>query len=194
MKTKVLFLSATLSVISMISFAQNAKRFAFELSAGPSFATQKLADADLKTGMGFEANFQYRFVEKVSLYAGWGWNRFSAEESFAGHDMDFEETGYILGLEFKQLIGNSGISVFGRGAALYSHIEIENKEGDIKYDTKHGWGWQVAAGVDIPLGKNWSLTPGVEFNYLNRDVRISDIEWDLKQNYISARIGFAKKF
>ncbi|HLN53561.1 MAG TPA: outer membrane beta-barrel protein [Lentimicrobium sp.] len=194
MKTKVFFLSTIFTVISLITVAQNEKRFAFEISIGPSFATQKLAGADLNTGLGFEGDFQYRFMEHVSVYAGWGGNKFSAKESFAGNDMDFEETGYIIGLEFKHPVGNSGISLFGRGGALYNHIEIENEEGDILHDTGHGWGWQAAAGADIPLGKNWSLTPGVKFNSLNRDLEISDINYDLQQNYISARIGFIKRF
>lgn len=194
MKIKVFFLSTVLTVMSLITFAQNEKRFGFELSTGPSFATQKIVDADVKTGLGFEGNFQYRFMDHVSVYAGWGWNHFYAEQSFAGEKRDFEETGYVMGLEFKHLIGQSAISFYGRGAALYNHIEIENEEGDVLHDTGHGWGWQAAAGVDIPLGKNWSLTPGVKFNSLNRDLKISDLNYELKQNYLSARIGFIKRF
>lgn len=194
MKTKVIFLSTILTLMSIISLAQNAKRFAVEFSAGPSFATQKLAEADLNTGYGFEGIFQYRFVQRASLFGGWGWNRFSADRSFAGIKRDFEETGYLLGLEYKHPVSSLGISVFARGAALYNHIEIENNQGDILHNTGHGWGWQAAAGVDIPLGKNWSLTPGVKFNALNRDLKISDVNYDLQQNYISARIGFIKRF
>lgn len=194
MKTKVFFLSVIFTIISLISYAQCENRLAFEFTAGPSFATQKLGDVNLKTGMGFEGNLQYLFMQHVSIYAGWGWNRFAAHESFAGNDMDFEETGYLMGLEFKHPLKNSGISIFGRGAALYNHIEIENEGGDVIHNTGHGWGWQAAAGVDIPLGKNWSLTPGVKFNALNRDLKISDVNYDLQQNYISARIGFIKRF
>lgn len=194
MKKKVFLLSTILTVMSLITLAQNEKRFAFEISTGPSFATQKIVDADVRTGLGFEGNFQYRFMPHVSLIAGWGWNHFYAEKSFAGDNKDFEETGYVMGLEFKHPIGQSKISVFGRGAALYNHIEIENEEGDVIHDTGHGWGWQAAAGVDIPLGKNWSLTPGVKFHSLNRDLKISDVNYELTQNYLSARVGFIKRF
>jgi hypothetical protein len=188
-------LIAILVLISVISFAQQKeKRFGFELSGGVSFATKDLYGADLKTGLGFEGILHYSFLRHTGVYAGWGWNRFSADESFAGNNMDFEETGYVLGLQFKHPFGVSPVSYYLRAGGLYNHIEIENEEGDITYDTGHGFGWQVAGGVDLPLGRNWSLTPGVKFNSLSRDLDIGETTTQLELNYIFVCIGILKRF
>jgi len=195
MKTKV-FLSMALMALSIITVIsqETGKRFGFELSGGASFATRDPDDANLKTGMGFEGILHYRFMPYTGIYAGWGWNHFGSGNSFAGEDMDFEETGYVFGLQFKHPVGNSRISYYVRGAGLYNHIEIENSDGDIVEDSGHGFGWQTAAGIDIPLGSNWSLTPGLKFNSLNRKVDMEDMTHDLTLQYLAIRIGILKRF
>jgi hypothetical protein len=195
MKTKVLVAFAIFATLTMGSIAQNSdKKFGFELSSGASFATTRLGGTDLRTGFGAEGIFHYNFMPQMGIYAGWGWNRNSAEESFAGKDTDFEETGYVFGLQYKHPIGNSPVSWYARAAGLYNHIEVENKEGEIIYNTGHGMGWQLAGGVDVKLGRNWSLTPGVKFNKLNREIDLEGVDKEMNLNYLSIRIGFLKKF
>lgn len=194
MKTKVLALTL-LVVLSVSSFAQvSDKRFGFELNSGLSIATKEIDGASLNPGFGFEGSLHYRFMPHLGAYAGWGWNRFAAENSFAGNDVCFEETGYILGLNFKHPINNSKWSYYARAGALYNHIETENAEGDVINDSKHGFGYQLAAGIDINLGRNWSLTPGLKFNSLSRDTEYEGVSKQLDYQYISARIGIARKF
>jgi hypothetical protein len=177
------------------SFGQsNEKHFGFEFSAGPSWATTELGGADLSPGLGFEGTLHYRFLPHLGLYAGWGWNRFVAKESFAGDNARFEETGYVLGLQFKHPIGNTPISYYLRGAGLYNHIETEDAGGEIVDDTGHGYGWQAAAGIELRLGSGWSLTPGVKFHSLSRDTDFDGVSRELKLNYVSARLGILKKF
>lgn len=195
MKTKLLVAAAVLVAFALKSHAQeNEKRFGFEFSSGASFAVQKLHDADLKTGFGFEGIFHYRFLPHTGVYAGWGWNRFGSDDSFAGNDVCFEETGYVFGLQFKHPIGGSPVSYYLRAGGLYNHIEIENAAGDIIMDSGHGFGWQAAGGIDIPLGSSWSLTPGLKFNSLNRDVDNEGITVPLEHTYLSLRVGILKKF
>lgn len=186
---------AILTFLSLSSFGQSTeKHFGFEFSTGASWATTELGGADLSTGLGFEGTLHYRFLPHLGLYAGWGWNRFVAKESFAGDDARFEETGYVFGLQFKHPIGNTPISYYLRGAGLYNHIETENVDGEIVDDTGHGFGWQAAAGIDLKLGSGWSLTPGVKFNSLSRDTDFDGVSRELKLNYVSARVGILKKF
>jgi opacity protein-like surface antigen len=194
MKLKVLALTM-LVLLSLSGFAQESeKRFGFEFSSGLSIATQKIDGVRLEPGFGFEGTFHYRFMPHLGVYAGWGWNRFGADESFAGTDVCFEETGYVLGLNFTHPIGHSKLAYYVRSGVLYNHIESENEDGDIINDTGHGFGFQVAGGVDINLGKNWSLTPGLKFNSLSRDTEYERISKQLDYQYISVRIGIAKKF
>jgi opacity protein-like surface antigen len=195
MKTKVFFALTFLAFITLSSVAQESgKRFGFELSSGVSVATSKPGDAEMKTGFGIEGIFHYQFMPFTGVYVGWGWNRFSSENSFAGMNADFEETGYVFGLQFKHPIGNLPISYYVRAAGLYNHIEIENEAGDIINDSGHGMGWQLAGGLDVNLGKNWSLAPGVKYNSLSRDIDFEGVNEQMDFNYLSFRVGILKKF
>lgn len=190
MKKQALAIIALATMVSISTIAQdNSGRFGIELTGGASFATQELAGNNLNTGFGFEGLLHYRVLPHAGLYAGWGWNRFAADSNF-----DYEETGYIMGLQFKHPIGSSPVAYYLRAGALYNHIEVENENGDIIGDTGHGWGWQAAAGVDIPLGSGWSLAPGVKFNSLSRDLEEDGVKTELNLNYFSARLGIVKMF
>lgn len=184
-----------LSVVILISAAfpqQSVNKFNFEFNTGTSFGVNKLDGAELNPGFGFEGSFSYRFMPHLSAYAGWGWNKLSADNSFAGPDVCFEETGYLFGLEFKHPLLNSDISYFVRAAGLFNHIEIENANGNIIEDSGHGLGWQIAAGVDIPLGAGLSLTPGLKFNSLSRNIGLGGVERTLNYNYVSVKVGINK--
>ncbi len=195
MKTKSIIAFAFVMLLAGATFAQeNNKRFGFELNAGAIVSTSKPGNSTLNPGYGFEGLLSFGIIPQLGLYGGWGYNRFGADESFTGADVSFKETGYVLGLQFKQALGNSPWSLYLRGAGLYNHIEIENEEGDLLGDTKHEYGFQAAAGVNYALGKNWSIAPGLKFNYLDRDVEIGDVTTNLKHNYLSLRVGIIKKF
>ncbi len=194
MKTKG-FALTMLVLVSLSSFAQESeKRFGFELNSGVSLATNKIGDASLNTGYGFEGIFHYRFMPHLGVYAGWGLNSFGSDNSFAGTDVCFEETGYVIGLNFMHPIGTSKLAYYLRAGALYNHIETENSDGDIINDSKHGFGYQLAGGIAVNLGKNWSFTPGIRFNSLSRDTKFEGTSKQLDYQYISARVGFAKRF
>jgi opacity protein-like surface antigen len=195
MKTKGLLSIALVVLLSLTTLAQeNEKRFGVEFNGNVSFVSSDLAGASLNTGLGFETILQYRFMPFTSVYGGWGYSHFNANESFAGNDIDFEQTGYILGLQFKHPIGNSPVSYFARAGALYCHIETENNDGDIISDTGHGMGWQAAAGIEVALGKNWSLAPGLKYNWLSRETDFENATYQLDHRTVSAQIGIIKRF
>jgi opacity protein-like surface antigen len=193
MKTHLLTISTILIVFNSLTIAQE-NRFSFELNTGASYATRSLGGTDLNIGGGFEGIFAFKLMPHVQLLGGWGWNKFTAEESFAGPEMDFEETGYIFGLQFKHPIPKSDLLYFVRFNGLYNHIEIENNDGDIIDDTGHGIGWQIASGIAIPVNSKWTLTPGIKFNSLNRSIESTSYSKSLQQNYISLRVGMEYKF
>jgi opacity protein-like surface antigen len=195
MKTKVILSIALVILVSATTLAQESeKRFGVEINGDVTFVSSDLAGASLNTGLGYEAILQYRFMPFTSVYGGWGYSHFNANESFAGSDVDFEQTGYILGLQFKHPIGNSPVSYFVRAGMLYSHIETEDNDGDIISDTGHGVGWQAAAGIEVSLGKNWSLAPGLKYNWLAGETEFEGANYQLDHRYVSARIGIIKRF
>jgi Outer membrane protein beta-barrel domain len=170
------------------------RNWSFEFRPGVNFATQKLGDADLKTGYGFEGTFAYKLMPHLGAYAGWSWNKFAADNSFMGSNVDFEETGYTVGLQFMHPIAKSKINYLLRGGAIYNHIETENSDGKVINDTGHGWGWQAGAGVAIPLGKRFMLTPEIRYRSLSRDMKFNEKTIPVDLNYISGGIGLSFSF
>lgn len=167
MKTRVLFVSTLMATISIAASSQeNGKRFGIEINAGPSLATRNFVNG-LKHGYGFDRAFHLRVLPRTGIYGGWGYNWFSISTGSSVTDRDYEETGYVLGLQYKRQIDGYASSWFLRGGAIYNHIEVENNNGDIIGDTDHGFGFQLAAGIDSGLGKSWSLTPVIKYNNLS---------------------------
>lgn len=184
----------TVILIFTVYLARAQGRFAIELRPALSFATQDLGDADLKTGFGFEGVLTYRFTNSAGAYAGWGWNRFAADQSFAGSEADFEETGYVFGVQFNPTVGAGAFGLYVRAGAIVNHIEVENKAGDIKADSGHGLGFQLGAGLDVGLGSNWQLRPGIKYQALSRDLEVENNTVPVDLTYFSFGVGIAKTF
>jgi Outer membrane protein beta-barrel domain len=170
------------------------KKWSFELRPGINFATKKLGDASLKTDFGFEGAFAYKFMPHLAAYAGWSWNKFAADKSFIGNNVDFEETGYCYGLQFIHPIKNTKISYMIKGGGTYNHIETENSAGQIINDTGHGSGWQLGAGIAVPIGKRWQLTPELRYRSLARNIKTDAANTPVELNYVSAGIGLSVSF
>jgi opacity protein-like surface antigen len=197
MKTRTALFTTLLTVILTVSAAQaqdTNNRFGFEFNIGTPHATTTIGDADLGTGVGFEGVFHYRILKHTGVYLGWGWKHFPSESSFAGQNIEFEETGYIYGIQFKHPVANTGISYILRAGGTWNHLELENSSGDITYDTGHGAGWQTSAGVEIPLWRNWSLTPTFKYSSLNREFETGTDTFSSNLNYLALQVGFFKNF
>jgi hypothetical protein len=172
--------------------AQN--RWGVEFRSGIDFATKDIADADLKTGFGFEGTVAYRFMPHLAAYAGWSWNHFEVDQSFAGSDASFEEAGYTFGFQFLHPFGESEVDYLVRLGGTYNHLEIENNSGDIIIDSGHGLGWQAEAGFVIHLSGKFSLLPSVRYRALSRDIKIDNTNTSIDLNYVSVGVGLSWSF
>ena len=184
MKTATMTGTAMAILLTVAPLQSQEGPWSLEFRGNAAVPTTELAGEDLGTGVGFEGNVGYRFYEHMSLYAGWDWTRFGAEHSFAGPDMDFEETGYVFGLRWEHpLQGEMGQGLAGwiRAGGTYKHIEMEDDEGEILSDSGHGLGWEVGTGLSIPLGASWRLTPGVRYKALSRELEVDSAvtDWDV---------------
>jgi hypothetical protein len=170
------------------------KRVSLEVRGGANYATQKLGDATLATGYGFEGVIGYKFLDYLGLYGGWSWNHFASNQSFEGSALDFEETGYTFGLQLLYPFPNSIIGYMLKGGAVYNHIETENAIGTMVNDTGHGWGWQVGTGITIALGNNFQLIPEVRYRSLARNITLGNTSTGVGLNYFSGSIGLMFSF
>ena len=189
--------AATLMLIFLMLAMQHAvaqDKWSVGLRGAYNIPTQDLADASLDNGFGFEGTIAYRFLPNLSINTGWGWNKFAADQSFAGADMEFEETGYMLGLQLIQPIAQSRISYLLGAGGIYNHIEVENNDGDIIADSSHGLGWQADAGFSFLLGERLSLQPTVRYRALSREIEIENTTTELDLNYVSVGLGINLAF
>lgn len=175
--------------------AQGQDRWGFDLRAGAALATADLGDADLDIGFGFEGTLMVRTMEHLFAYAGWDWHGFSADQSFAGTDIDFEETGYAFGLLFEHPL-TDGVypAIQLRAGGTASHIEVEDDAGAIIADSGHGVGWEAGAGLALSMGATWRITPGVRFRSLSRDLEIGTVTTPVDLRYVALEIGFSRLF
>lgn len=195
MKTLVLTFALLFVVVTFPQIeAQTNDRWSLEFRPGANYSTKNIADADIELGFGFEGTIAYRFMPHLAAYAGWSWNHFSADNSFAGSDMDFEETGYTFGLQFIHPIGESKINYLIRLGGTYNHIEIENTEGEIIIDSGHGLGWQAETGFVVPLSDKFSLLPSVRYRSLSRNIKIENVNTPVELNYLSVGVGLSWSF
>ncbi len=195
MKTSKVLIAAFLFVIA-IQTGNAQDHWFVELRPGINLPTKDLADAEIKTGFGAELIVGYNFMEHLGAYAGWGWNKFSSDNSsFAGMgDTDFEETGYTFGFLFVHPIGNSSVSYLLKAGGIYNHIEVENSAGDITADSGHGLGWEIGTGIQLDLGNNWNLRPQLGYRALSRELEIGSETTDVDLNYFSVGVGIVKLF
>lgn len=164
-------------------------RWSLELRPGINYAVKDISDADLKLGFGGELTAAYRFLPHLSGYVGWSYNNFAVEQSFAGPDASFEETGYTFGLQFIHPLGELNIDFLIRLGGTYNHIEIENNDGEIIIDSGNGLGWQAEAGIVIPISNKFELLPSVRYRSLSRDITIENMSTPVQLDYISIGLG-----
>lgn len=194
MKTHTL-LATTLAMLFPASSADAQERWAFELRAGAALPTQDVGSDELGTGMSLEGTLRYRFLPHLGAYAGWDWVRFAPETSFAGDNVDFEETGYAFGLRFEQPFSDTTpISGWVRAGGIYDHLELEDDAGSIIADSGHGFGFEAAAGVALRAGERWSVTPGLRYRSLSPDVEVGDVTTEVDLRYIALELGVALLF
>mgnify|MGYP000930774987 FL=1 len=198
MKFKSLIVIAALALLVNSANAQERRRkVGFELTAGPSVALNNLGDFKMKVGKGVEGVFTYMPMTHLGLFAGWGWN------NFRGNYYDFEDTGYMFGVQFKDDINKSAFSYYLRAGGLYNHIEIEDATPSIVdgfySDSGHGLGIHLSGGVEYRLGKGWCINSNLKFQHLKRDVVLPSMLRDnaataVNLNYLALRLGVVKYF
>lgn len=152
---------------------------------------KEIQGTELATGYGIDGSLSYGITDFLALNAGWGWNKFSADNSFAGNDMDFEATGYTLGIQFNYPTTPSKITYSVGVGGIYNHIEIENSNGDIVADSGHDLGAQVEAGISIKAGNHFALVPFARYRALSNEFNMDQTTQAFKLQYFSAGLGLS---
>lgn len=186
---KIIAIVLTLICLSALSYSQN--KWSAEFRPDINFPTEDFGDSKIGTGYGFELMGAYKFMEHLSVYAGWSYNTFEIEKS----DFDLDETGYTFGLQFIHPLGASeSLSYLLRAGVTYNHLELENAEGDTIDDSGHGLGYQSEVGLNYDLGTHWDLRPTLRYRVLSRDIHFEGTTTKVDLNYLSFGLGISKTF
>lgn len=188
---------ALLIALAASAFATDlaAQRATVDLRGAVAAPTGELANADLGVGVGFGATVAWRLQPHLHLYGGWDWMQFSSDDAFAGAKPDFEETGYTLGLRFEHPLRASARTMYRLEAgATYKHIEVENEDGDLVADTDHGLGYEVGAGLLLPMGQTWKFAPTLRSRALSRDFKVGSTTTPADLRYVALELGISRRF
>lgn len=193
--TRIIFAVTAAAMLLQASPANAQDRWAVELRGNGAIATQDLDRDHHQNGFGFEGSVRYRFLPHLAVYAGWDWTKFSAAEAIGGPDMHLEETGYAFGLRFEHpLRKGSRTAAWARGGGTYNHLELEDASGDIVADSGHGLGWEAGMGLAFDVGGRWSLTPGLRYRALSRDLEVGTTTIPVDLQYLAFELGIARRF
>lgn len=170
--------------------------WAVDIRGGAAFPVEELGDVELDTGGGLGATLSWQVQPEFALYGGWDWANFTTGEPLGGVEVDVEMTGYNFGVRFERpahpALGNLRYRIGAGG--LFSHIEVEDDDGELVDDSEHGLGFEVEAGLLIPVGMQWTLVPGARFRSLSRDLELVEVELPVDLRYIQAEVGLQFTF
>jgi opacity protein-like surface antigen len=161
---------------------------------GVNVPVDQFASGDLKVGPGLEMGLGVRVAPDLFVYTAWDWQNRAAKDRLFGATVDMEDTGYAFGLRYVAPVSGRA-KPWVRGGMLVNHVEIEDEDtGDLLADSKHTWGFEVGAGLEMALNDRWNLTPGVRYRRFEPDVRFGSARSSATLSYIVVDVGFSRKF
>lgn len=165
--------------------------FSIEVRGGAAIPQGDLKDeGDAKTGYTFGANATFQATPMLGIYAGWSRNSFGIEDA---DDASFVDQGFDAGVKLSFGGGTLPVSPFVRAGAVFHKISAEGSEGgvDVEIESDNAIGFDVGAGVAIPLGPRMSFTPAVSYSKFSTgddedvfaDVDVGGIRLDVGLNF-----------
>jgi hypothetical protein len=183
------------SLLAWPGAGQAQDTWTFEQSGGVALTTQDLGDADLGLGYGFAGTVGYRIAGPFSVYAGWSWFRFHADESFAGPDIEVDRTGFLYGLELRRPVGSRPmLEIQARLGLTYEQVDLEPEgSGDA---LEAGWevGWGLGVVVAFRLGEHWRIGPALSYRALSPVFPTEPAQTGTDLTHLSLGVAFARRF
>jgi len=134
--------------------------------------------ADLQGAQGFSgaaspgASFGVHFALRrglISFVAGFSEHRFGCDQLECGEVVDFVSTAWDLGLRLN--FGSGGIvpwvSLGGSAALVDAHVDTGGAV--VTEGSDRAWGYEVGAGVLVPMGGVFAIEPGVRYGRSDPD-------------------------
>lgn len=166
-----------------------------EQNGGVALTTRDLGDASLGLGYGFGGSVGYRFAGPVGLYAGWSWFRFHSDQSFAGPDVEVDETGVVYGLQVEQALGARPLPELRlRGGLTYERVDLEPSGGGNGIRSDYDLGWGASALLAFPIGEHLRIGPGVHYRAYSPFFPVGNGSVSADLDHVSVDVAFAWRF
>ncbi|MDX1673796.1 MAG: hypothetical protein R3314_03245 [Longimicrobiales bacterium] len=138
--------------------APSSAQWTAELRVGSAIGNYTATEAglDIVPSLSVAAAVELAFTDLVSGYAGINRSAFGCNQAFcAGRDVSISSRGLTAGVRLAQG------TVWGRAGLAVQALRVESDA--LAETTDPGIGWEVAAGVDIPVGRGFRVRPGLTF-------------------------------
>jgi opacity protein-like surface antigen len=221
---KLLMLSAALLMAAPAAEAQTSP-FSLEVRGRAAFPTGDFGEEEqdgsgIKTGWGGSIEGIFQATPILGLYAGYSYTRFptdlgSVEEELEGFvddvSVDATDAGLDAGIRatLPLTLGNGG-GVFVRGGVVYHQLGVELSDDLEEFleefseglfdpdelDSEWSLGYQVGAGVLVPLGPRLSASVGATYTaYEPEFEQQGDLTVEANDvTYLSAEVGLRIRF
>lgn len=190
---KATFVLAALSVLGTAgaASAQSSIPLSVEVRGDAAFPVGDFADGEVENGIGFTASAALQLVPGFAAYGSYSRTEFSANDLVGGGDNDVLDQGWAAGLT-ASLGGAPGRATPFVGAGLLFHeLEVnEVEQGDAKM------GFEVGAGIAVPLGPRVRVTPAVGYRQYNLEDTTAGglITANSNVSYLTAGVGLNISF
>jgi opacity protein-like surface antigen len=158
--------------------------FSIEARGGLAFPTGDLADG-ADNGYDVGVNVGFGVTPNISLYAGYTYNSFGIDDDeTGGEDADINLKGFNGGARLGVPMAMAGVAPYVKGGAVYYEPEFSVDGGSVSGDSELGY--EVGAGVAIPLGMRGSITPEVRYTGVNFG---DDDLGDIDMTFVTVDVG-----
>jgi opacity protein-like surface antigen len=156
-----------------------------DLVGGPGFDGK--GSADVSFGAHFVLNMGW-----ISYRAGFSEHRFGCNQAQCGEAVDFVSTAWDLGVRVN--IRQEGIIPWvGLGAtAALVDAHVGAGPGGVREASDRGWGYEVGAGLLVPVVGPVSINPGVRYGRVDVDFALP--RGTLETRYITADVSVVLSF
>lgn len=155
--------------------AQGSKPFTLEARGGLAYPMETF-DQGAKVGFLVGATAKYSPLPFISLYGGWDFARFGAEDDagFAGVDTRVKDSGLRIGGELGVPLAGlmSGIAPYFQAGVTFTRARVDvsgDESGTLEFESEVTRGFEVGGGGRIWVAPSFSITPEIRYRRTRPD-------------------------
>lgn len=170
----------------------------FEGRGELAFPTGDFAEGDaLENGVGFGVSAMFKPIPLLGIYGGYERHSFaiSDDAGIGNIDADIVDSGFSVGAQLSlPLAMLTGVSPWVKGGAIFHTLELDINDEDLdgtglQTESERSTGFEVGAGLDIPLGMVLSFTPGVIYRTYSPEAEGGNTQEDNNVSHVSVGLG-----